>query len=76
MRTTLGSALRRPLLIACAVAVAAGPASAALKPDAFASNSGGGVVSVSGGPWDGWRVVVKTKPAGLPVLLTYAETEG
>ena len=69
MRTTLASALRRLLLVACAIAVAAGPASAALKPDAFASNSGGGVVSVSGGPWVGWRVAVKTKPSGLPVLL-------
>ena len=40
-----------------------------MKPDALASNSGGGVASVSGGPWDGWRVVVTTRPSGLPVLL-------
>jgi hypothetical protein len=69
MRTTLASELRRLLLVVCAIAVAAGPASAALKPGAFASNSGGGVVSVSGGPWDRWRLVVETKPTGLPVLL-------
>ena len=62
--------LRRLLLVVCAIAVAAGPASAALKPDAFASNTGGGVVAVSGGPWDGWRVVVTTKPSHLRVTLT------
>ena len=61
--------LKGLLLVACALAVASGPVSAALKPDAFASNSGGGVASVSGGPWDGWRVVVTTRPSGLQVRL-------
>ena len=69
MRTTLAFALKRLLLVACALAVATGPVSAAVKPDALASSSGAGVASVSGGPWDGWRVVVTTKPSRLPVLL-------
>jgi hypothetical protein len=62
-------ALKRVLVVACALAAASAPASAAVKPDALASTGGGGVASVSGGPWSGWRVVVTTKPSGLSVLL-------
>ena len=61
--------MNRFLLVACAFAVATGPALAAVKPDARATNSGNGTASVTGGPWDGWRVVVTTKPSGLRVLV-------
>jgi hypothetical protein len=40
-----------------------------VKPNAVASSGVGGVASVSGGPWDSWRIVVTTKPSGLPVLV-------
>ena len=61
--------MNRFLLVACAFAVATGPALAAVKPNARATNSGNGTASVTGGPWDGWRVVVTTKPSGLMVLV-------
>jgi hypothetical protein len=57
------------VILGFSLVVAAGPALGAVKPDAIASSGGNGVASVSGGPWDGWRVVVTTHPAGLPVRL-------
>ncbi len=62
--------MKRLLVIAGAVAVAAAPVGAALKPIAVASNSGkGATVMVSGGPADRWRVVVTTRPSGVRVAV-------
>jgi hypothetical protein len=61
--------LKRLVLVACTLAVASGPALAAVKPDARATTSGNGTATVTGGPREGWRIVVATKPSGLTVQL-------
>jgi hypothetical protein len=59
--------LNHLLVVLCAFAIATGPAAGAVEPQALATTGGNGTASVTGGPWDGWRIVVTTRPSGLAV---------